>query len=283
MEQLLITTDLDRTIVPNGTQPESQIARPLFHKLVRHPKITLAYVSGRNIELLKEAIAEYELPIPDYAIGDVGTTIYEVGSSRRWRLLPSWEEAIAHDWRGKTWEDVRALLSDIDGIRLQDDSPAFQNTFKVSYYTESTINRDALLERVRQKIDSAGLRASLIWSVDEQRNLGLFDVLPESATKLHAIQWLQQHLSFSDERTVFAGDSGNDMPALTSKLRAIVVKNARQEVKDEAQRIAATWGFSECLYIAGGNFLGMNGNYAAGVLEGISHFFPETKKLIEVN
>jgi hypothetical protein len=35
-------------------------------------------------------------------------------------------------------------------------------------------------------------------------------------------------------------------------------------------------GHRDTLYLAQGSFLGMNGNYAAGVLEGLAHFFPET-------
>ncbi len=35
------------------------------------------------------------------------------------------------------------------------------------------------------------------------------------------------------------------------------------------------------LYLPRGNFLGMNGNYTAGVLEGLSHFFPESEQLID--
>jgi hypothetical protein len=34
------------------------------------------------------------------------------------------------------------------------------------------------------------------------------------------------------------------------------------------------------LYLPEGNFLGLNGNYAAGVVEGLFHFFPETEQLI---
>jgi hypothetical protein len=37
---------------------------------------------------------------------------------------------------------------------------------------------------------------------------------------------------------------------------------------------------TNCLYLPQGNFFGMNGNYAAGVLEGLVHFIPETRELI---
>jgi len=40
--------------------------------------------------------------------------------------------------------------------------------------------------------------------------------------------------------------------------------------------LAFTSDLSDTLYIAKGDFLDMNGNYAAGVLEGVAHFLPET-------
>jgi len=50
---------------------------------------------------------------------------------------------------------------------------------------------------------------------------------------------------------------------------------------EEAVRLARAAGTLETLYLARGDFLGMNGNYAAGILEGCVHFFPETKAWIE--
>jgi hydroxymethylpyrimidine pyrophosphatase-like HAD family hydrolase len=60
IQPLLICTDLDRTLIPNGEQPESPQARPLFRQLVSHSQIILAYVTGRDKMLVQEAIAEYE-------------------------------------------------------------------------------------------------------------------------------------------------------------------------------------------------------------------------------
>jgi hypothetical protein len=34
------------------------------------------------------------------------------------------------------------------------------------------------------------------------------------------------------------------------------------------------------LYLPTGNFWGLNGNYAAGVIEGLVHFVPETGELV---
>lgn len=65
------------------------------------------------------------------------------------------------------------------------------------------------------------------------------------------------------------------MTALTSGLKSILVRNATAEVKTEAQQRVDAAGLSECLYFAKGDFMGMNGNYSSGVLEGLVHFFPE--------
>jgi hypothetical protein len=85
---------------------------------------------------------------------------------------------------------------------------------------------------------------------------------------------------FSEDNTVFAGDSGNDLDVLTSGLRAILVKNAADEVRKEAVETLSAKHMMHRLYFPEGNYCGMNGNYAAGVLEGLVHFFPETKKIV---
>ena len=51
--------------------------------------------------------------------------------------------------------------------------------------------------------------------------------------------------------------------------------NSQPQVRELARRLAAEGGWGDRLYIAGGDFMGMNGNYAAGMLEGIAHYHPE--------
>jgi len=281
MEKILLATDLDRTVLPNGGQPESPSARPLLRTLAARPEVTLVYVSGRGQRLQQDAIAEYKIPLPDYAIGDVGTSIYEVGQQATWKSVSAWEQKIAPDWQGKSWHYINELFDDMPELRLQDDAPDQQNTFKVSYFTAEDIDRDALLATMRERTDREGLQVSLIWSIDEARHTGLLDVLPLSATKLHALQFIRQHLKFSEEQTVFCGDSGNDIPALVSGLQAVMVKNTRQEVQDEVMSLTNEKDITNRIYTAQGDFLGMNGNYSAGVLEGAAHFFPVIETLLK--
>lgn len=276
-DPLLICTDLDRTLIPNGHQPESPDARERFARLVAEPDVVLAYVSGRDERLLRDAIATYDLPRPDFAIGDVGTTIYRIEGSD-WQPWSDWYREIAPDWAGHDHADLAARIEGLHGLELQE--PAKQNTYKLSYYSPPDIDAGALIAAIHERLEPAGIRASVIWSIDEMNDVGLVDVLPRGATKIHAIRFIQSRLGIPAERTVFAGDSGNDLPALTSGLPAVLVANARPDVREAARRLAHENGNDDHLYFARGDFLGMNGNYAAGVLEGIAHYHPETVALM---
>lgn len=278
--EVLLCSDLDRTIVPNGAQPESAEARSLLRTLARRPEVTIAYVSGRHRELLAEAVAQYEIPVPDYAIGDVGTTIYRAGE-RGWEELAGWREEISPDWQGRRSDELIPLLAGISGLRLQE--PEKQNDCKLSFYTPTCLDRqvdgadpgrEKLLATVRSRLEKAGIRSCLVWSVDEERDLGLLDVLPARAGKLAAIRFLMERLGFSQANTVFSGDSGNDLDVLSSDLNAVLVANAPEEVRREALARVRRAGREHSLYCAVGGFLGMNGNYAAGVLEGLAHYHP---------
>jgi hypothetical protein len=107
-------------------------------------------------------------------------------------------------------------------------------------------------------------------------------VLPLRANKLHAVEFLMHQCDFSYSDTVFAGDSGNDLAVLASAIPAVLVANASEDVRTAAQQQAAALGHSSKLYLAGGGLLGMNGNYSAGVLEGVVHFIPRTEAWLEL-
>ncbi len=274
-DRILLCSDLDRTILPNGRHPESPQARELLARVAARPEVTLVYVTGRHEALIHDAIREFQIPEPDYAIGDVGTTIYEIRDGN-WTLDKAWSDEIGFDWQGRTHRQLSEILKDVRAIELQEEEQ--QNCHKVSYYAKEKADLDQLLPAVRKLLAPHGIRASLIWSVDEAKHVGLLDVLPESATKLHAIRFLMRQKGFSDEKTVFAGDSGNDLPVLASGVQAVLVRNASDDVRRAALEQARANGSGDCLYLAQGGFLGMNGNYCAGVLEGLAHFLPMTQR-----
>jgi HAD superfamily hydrolase (TIGR01484 family) len=279
-ERLLICTDLDRTLLPNGNAPESAPARVLFAALAARPEVLLAYVSGRHKALVEQAIAEYELPRPDFVIGDVGTSIYAI-TAEGWQEWPQWIAAIAPDWAGRDHADMRRMFGHLADLRLQES--AKQNRFKLSYYVPIEADLPRLMAAMRGLLGEQGIRADLIYSVDEAGPIGLLDVLPASATKVHAIEFLMRELGFGIENTVFAGDSGNDLPVLISPIRSVLVANASADVRREVQALAALRSTGSALYLAKGGFMGMNGNYSAGILEGVAHYLPHTQQWMKIN
>lgn len=269
---LLVCTDLDRTLLPNGEQPESPGARPLFARLAEYPHICLAYVSGRHLGLLTDALEHYRLPQPAFAVCDVGTNIYR-REGANWRTDAGWAERLENDWRGWDGARLQPLLVDLSGLRLQE--AAKQGRFKLSYYAPADADARALLDAVEIRLAEAGVRAGLVWSVDETVPVGLLDILPRSAGKLPAIEYLCAATGIPWERCVFAGDSGNDLPVLTSRVPSVLVANATPELRAEAQQRARCAGNQATLYLARGGYRGLNGNYAAGILEGVVHYHPQ--------
>ena len=273
LPKILLCSDLDRTLIPNGYQEESADARAVFRLLAEHSNLYLAYVSGRDRKLILDAIEEFYLPVPDYAIGDVGTTFYRVIDDN-WQLADDWSDEIGKDWKGLDREELVEFLLGIKEIRLQE--PRKQKRYKLSFYTEQNVDLQRLIDDIRFILSERRIRANIIWSTDETGANGLLDIIPARANKLHAIQFLMQQEQFPEDRTVFAGDSGNDLDVLTSGLQAILVKNAMQEVRKEALEALSAKNLLHRLYLPEGNFWGMNGNYAAGVMEGLVYFVPET-------
>lgn len=272
MNRLLLCTDLDRTLMPNGPEPESEQARKKFIELTSYPQVTLVYVSGRHQQLVQQAIEEYQLPQPDYVIGDVGSTIYEI-SDQNWRYQADWENVINADWQGKSAKQLAELFACITDIALQEDSK--QNTHKLSYYVPLVIDQQHIILTMEQILQQHSIAANLIWSVDQQSNIGLLDVLPASAGKRQAIEFLMQQLDFDYSETVFAGDSGNDICVMSSPIQSVLVANAEKDVRAAAIEQAQLNHQEHTLYLARGNFMGMNGNYSAGILEGVAHYMPQ--------
>lgn len=273
-ERLLLCTDLDRTLIPNGKEAESAGAREHFAILAAHTEVMLAYVSGRHRTLVEQAIFEYTLPLPDFVIGDVGTTIYHVGSEREWQRQVDWETEIAQDWNGKSHADIESMLHDISALKLQEEEK--QNRYKLSYYVNSGENQTVLETLIQSRFREDSVNARLVWSHDEAAGVELLDVLPARASKYHAIETLMRTQGFNYANTVFSGDSGNDLEVLASPVQSILVANCTSELRALAIQLSAEKAHPDQLYIARGGFMGMNGNYSAGILEGVAHYIPRS-------
>lgn len=267
MEPILIATDLDRTLIPNGEQEESPGARDRFRAFVARPEVTLVFVTGRHRGIILDAIEEWQLPQPDYVIADVGASLYQV-ENHKWRSLSEWQSHIGKGWPDGGCDAIATLLQDVVELTLQESEK--QNVFKLSYYAPHDIDDTALIAQIRMRLVAHDVDASIVWSVDETTPIGLLDVLPRGADKLQALRFLIRKLRINERQVVFSGDSGNDLPILVSGLQSTLVANAQDNVR--AVLANSSNAGNGNLYLASGGYEGMNGCYAGGILEGVDHF-----------
>lgn len=280
MSKLLLATDLDRTLLPNGAAPESPGARERFARLAAQPDVTVVYVTGRDVARVDEALATWGVPRPDVLIADVGTTIAEAGPGG-WTRWSAWDEAIGADWGGRAAGDLQAMLGDVPGLQLQDASR--QGRWKLSYETApgAAAGAATAAAHIRARLADSDVRAGIVWSRDDNLDVGLVDVLPAGADKRRALEFVMARTGHSTADTVFAGDSGNDLEVLISPIPAVLVANAAPEFQAAAVRAAVEAGCRETLHLAGGGVLGLNGNYAAGILEGVLRYHPHRRAILE--
>lgn len=274
IDKLLICTDLDRTLIPNGDQLESPDARDMFNKIVSRPDVTLAFVSGRNRQLVLEVINKFDLPFPDFVISDVGTSIYSVSNKAKdWSLWASWHEEISTFWHGRSHDELVSLLEPLSVLSLQESNK--QSTYKLSFYVMPKFLDNKLINKIENALKKEMIEASVIWSINETTNTGLVDILPKNATKLNAIKFLMARKGYDIRNTMFAGDSGNDLDVFISDIKSVCVNNATDDVKKLAVMKNIETGMSDCFYLAKGGFNNLNGNYSAGIIEGLYYYYTE--------
>ena len=262
----ILATDLDRTLLPNGSWEADEEAIDLFNRLTERHGVLVVYVTGRNLALTENAIREYGVRYPDVLCGDVGTSIRKYRNGE-WTFDEGW---IAHVRRASPrWDAaaIRAAASGIEGTREQESEHL--NQFKQSYYVEHDRNDEVLKavdERVKGRFDEV-----IVYSFDSQDGKGLLDFLPASATKQTALEYVAEEFGAAREDVVFCGDSGNDIFPLTAGFRGVLVRNADEQlVRNVEAAIAGNPALN--VYFARGDFNGLNGYYTSGVIEGAYHY-----------
>lgn len=275
---LVLATDLDGTLFPNGPAPESPGAAAAFRRLAARDDVSLVFVTGRDPRRVEEAIDGHALPRPDFVISDVGAAISKL-RGREWEPSKSWWRALRDDWPDGARDRLRAAFAEVAELREQESDR--QSEFKLSYDVPARDLAEDLLESLGDRADSSSVGTQLVWSVAPDGSQAMLDVMPPRASKLGALGHLLAEFGLEALHVVFAGDSGNDLDVLTSRVNAVLVANAHDDVRRRAVRESERLGTLPFLHLAQGGFLGMNGNYAAGVLEGVAHFHADLGRWLE--
>ncbi len=262
----ILATDLDRTLLPNGHWPPDAGAIELFNELTERHEVLVVYVTGRNLRLTEDAIEEYGIRHPHVLIGDVGTSIRKYAGDG-WVADTGWDAHVRQTSPGWDVRAIRSALSGIEGLTEQEREHC--GPFKQSYYVDHD-RREIILatvdERVKGKFDEV-----IVYSYDSRTGKGLLDLLPQSATKQTALEYIADEFGSRREDVVFCGDSGNDVFPLTAGFSGVLVRNADDQlVASVKQAVAANPQLQ--VYFARGDFKGLSGYYTSGVIEGAYHY-----------
>ena len=262
----ILATDLDRTLLPNGSWPPDNGAIDLFNELTASHEVLVVYVTGRNLRLTEDAIEEYGIRHPHVLIGDVGTSIRQYGQDG-WVADTGWDAHVRQaspEWNG---DAIRSALSGIEGLTEQEREHC--GPFKQSYYVDHD-RRETILQTVNERVKGR-FDEVIVYSYDSRSGKGLLDLLPQSATKQTALEYIADEFGARREDVVFCGDSGNDVFPLTAGFSGVLVRNADDQLVASV-RLAAEESPQLQVYFARGDFKGLNGYYTSGVIEGAYHY-----------
>jgi sucrose-phosphate synthase len=199
--------------------------------------------SGRNLELVKKAIKDYDLPQPDILICSAGSEIFYAPD---YEPDKGWESHISYLWKR---DEIETLLLSFPKLMLQE--KAAQREFKLSYYVQEDFT-DEDLNSIYNLLHENKLRAKLL--LTENRFL---DILPFRASKGNAIRFLSNKWKTPVEKFITAGNSGNDIDMLKGRVKGIVVANHSPEMVSLRN--------SKNIYFA-------QKDLSEGVLEGVSFY-----------
>ncbi|WP_172330567.1 HAD-IIB family hydrolase [Mangrovicoccus sp. HB161399] len=210
---MVLATDLDGTFL--GGTPEER--RALYDWIEENrDTVGLIFVTGRDPEFIAGLVEAEGTPWPDYAVGDVGTTIAHVSPETGVEPIEELEEQIAEIW-GDAGDSVRARLDGWPGLKLQ--QTPFR--YRVSY--------DLIAGEFDHGAKAAVEEMGHDWLISDNR---YFDVLPKGISKGPSLKRLLAHLGISEGRVLAAGDTLNDYSLLTAGVPAVAVGNSEAPLKE---------------------------------------------------
>lgn len=271
----VLATDLDGTFIPLDGNQQNRTDLNILASELKDNDVRLVFVTGRHFDSVSNAIETLQLPLPDWIICDVGTSLFRREQSGEFVAITAYDEHLQQIISAMPISSLRQRLALIPGLRLQEDEK--QGRYKLSFYAEAT-QLEALYDQLQRELSKTQAPYSIIHSVDPFNGDGLIDLVPAEVSKAHALRWWASHMQLSQDAIVFAGDSGNDLAALTAGYRAIVVGNADRGVAQRVHNDHQEAGWENRLCIA-------KGTASSGVLEGcrwfelISHAAPPILRL----
>lgn len=242
---LTLISDID------GTITGSEFGIKEFNKFIKEIKehIFLIYATGRNYNDYDKVIIEHGIILPDAFILNVGADIY-IKKEGTYIQDFNWHKKIDNG----IWDSdkIKKILQDIKGLKIQE----YIHKYKVSFYVDE-FDAENIIDKVSMVLKENKINSKIIYSH------GIFlDILPENCDKAKASKYILNLFDLSEDLTIVAGDSENDLDLFLEFKNGIVVSNAKDTFLNQIKNR----GF----YIA-------NTQYAEGVLEGLKFYLNKLK------
>ena len=211
--QFVLATDLDGTFLGGSEDARRQLYGWIE---ANRDTIGLIFVTGRDPQFIGQLCRDRGVPWPDYAVGDVGTTIARVSPEAGVTPIEPLEEEIAQRW-GNAGHAVRARLDGHPGLTLQPTEFRYRVSYDIDPVSFDASAWDIVLEMGYQPLIS-----------DNK----YFDVLPDGVSKGPSLRRLVDYLAIRPERVLCAGDTLNDLSMLECGLPAVAVGNSEPDLID---------------------------------------------------
>lgn len=278
-----LATDLDGTLIPitpeEATRPgqsaggldqetaekrflESQAALSVLRSDAERCEpggLGIVFVTGRHFESVCEAIVEFDLPIPDWILCDVGSRCLQRVDSTRSHFTEA-DQVASLFQTVRTYDDrldqvagrydCDALMQGLASVASVRPQEAFkQGRHKHSFYCQGV--ELAECERaIATYLQEHNLPLNVVASTDPFTGDGLIDLMPPGVNKSFALQWWIEASGANPDQIVFAGDSGNDHAAMVSGLKTIIVGNATRELAQSVENYHRDQQWSGRLFLA---------------------------------
>ena len=192
-------TDLDGTLIPlaGNSQNRTDLAR-LKAELKNH-NVGLVFVTGRDFPAVEYLISLHDLPVPDYLICDVGTSIYHK-ENEQFQINREYHEYQMQIVGSMTTQKTYDLVKSVEGLELQEEEK--QGDFKLSFYVEASRLSGAVSEMDRL-VNEANAPYEITESIDPFNGIGLVDLLPKNVSKAGALKWWSEYHQLSPGSIVF--------------------------------------------------------------------------------
>ena len=230
--KILLISDIDGTLYKEN--PEALQALDLFNKFwisnFEFNGSKLVYNTGRAINELHQY--KNMLLMPDLIITVIGSYAYEINDYWNEKLMLDYDhilnDYIEGDWDSfllyqlliEKFSDLRSCFSNILSRRVLLIVP---HSFLSQYYNELEefiINKNKEIRK--GKCMMGRLLCSQQWLVGES----FLDSIPCYCTKNTGNVYSQRKLGFSNENTLCAGDSMNDIDMFNNGTHGVIVANA---------------------------------------------------------